>query len=217
MGKSNTGTKHHCVGGHTWIGDISPGGCRKVTRISLLYCDKHWMPCHNGCEEWHHLKNQEGCMGCQSQWMADARRARLEAARNKDAALQDEDSAFWRQGKERRRERRSKQVLKRRNAVKHDQLTCVISTRKYFVVNPPFVHPFSSVAGPPPNIHNDVCLLDEGRVSGLPWPIMRHLNVEVSQYLGNDLVNLGIRNLQSAISDCLTVVTITSTCTYILS
>jgi hypothetical protein len=105
MGKRNTGTKHHCVGGHAWIGDISPGGCRNINVGGLVYCDKHEMPCRNGCEDWQHLKNQAGCMSCMGSVKADARRARASAAQMKDAAARQDDDAFWNPGKERKKVR----------------------------------------------------------------------------------------------------------------
>ena len=103
MGKGDTGTKHHCVGHNAWIGDISPGGCREVKVGRLIYCDKHEMPCRNGCKKWQHLKNQTGCMACTAKLMADARRERAAAGKNKAAALRQADEAFWQPGKERKK------------------------------------------------------------------------------------------------------------------
>jgi hypothetical protein len=105
MGKGNTATKHHCVGDHAWIGDISPGGCREVKVGGLIYCDKHEMPCRNGCIDWQHLKNQEGCMACRDKWMAEARRARSGAAKKMGAVMKEKEDAFWKEGKERKKPR----------------------------------------------------------------------------------------------------------------
>jgi hypothetical protein len=103
MGKGKTATKHHCVGHKGWVGDISPGGCREVKLGSLVYCDKHEMPCRNGCEDWPHLKNQSGCMSCKGKLMADARRDRAAAEKKRETTKKQEDDAFWSPEKGRRK------------------------------------------------------------------------------------------------------------------
>ncbi|KAF2831612.1 hypothetical protein CC86DRAFT_141419 [Ophiobolus disseminans] len=103
MGKRDTGTKHHCVWHHAWIGDISPGGCREVKIGRWIYCSKHEMPCRNGCVEGQHLKNQTGCMSCAANLMAKSRRERAVAEKGKAAALREVDAAFWKPGRERRK------------------------------------------------------------------------------------------------------------------
>jgi hypothetical protein len=105
MGKGNTATKHHCVGHKAWIGDISLGGCREVKVGGMVYCDKHEMPCRNGCKDWQHLKNQSGCMACKSRSMADSRRERATANKNKDAAKREEDESFWKPAKDKKKHR----------------------------------------------------------------------------------------------------------------
>lgn len=102
MPKGGTGTKHHCVGGHAWIGDTSPGGCIEVKSGPLIYCKKHEMPCRNGCRGWFHLKNQEGCQSCERKRKSEAKRKRLAAVADIDAEKIKNDNAFWNPGKGRK-------------------------------------------------------------------------------------------------------------------
>lgn len=103
MPKGGTGTKHHCVGGHNRIGKISPGGCTEVRHGKLIYCKKHEMPCRSGCPGWFHLKNQTGCMACQSRWKADAKRKKLAVAVKLEGKQSKSDDRFWSPERERKR------------------------------------------------------------------------------------------------------------------
>lgn len=112
MGKTGTGTKHHCVGRNGWVGDISPGGCKEVTRTNMVtgrrvtYCSKHEMPCRRGCATWNHLKNEAGCKSCLGLWNAEARRAKEAVEEAKNAARGKVDDAFWNPAKERKKPRK---------------------------------------------------------------------------------------------------------------
>ena len=78
------------------VGDISPGGCRRVKNSNgLIYCGKHEMPCRNGCKDWAHLKNQEGCGACVSEWKAQERKERAESAKKKDGAKSKENEKIF--------------------------------------------------------------------------------------------------------------------------
>ncbi|KAF2636567.1 hypothetical protein P280DRAFT_483530 [Massarina eburnea CBS 473.64] len=105
MGKSNTGTKHHCGGRNRWIGDISPGGCRQVYTDNLIYCAKHEMPCRNGCEEWIHLKNQDGCQACKGNALAQAKADRIAKEKAQVDPKQAEYDAFMHPKPEKKKRR----------------------------------------------------------------------------------------------------------------
>lgn len=95
---------HHCPGATGWVGDISPGGCSKTRYGRMSYCKKHEIPCRNGCRNWYHLKNQDGCGSCVSRRAAEARRDRQAAMARKDADKQSSDDSFWNPPKGRKKE-----------------------------------------------------------------------------------------------------------------
>jgi len=70
MGKSGTGTKHHCPGKFCPVGNI-PAGNRRGIRVgnkTNAYCNVHEMPCPRGKDDkqckWFCLRNQRGCLAC---------------------------------------------------------------------------------------------------------------------------------------------------------
>lgn len=97
-----TSTLHHCPGKSGWVGDISPGNCRMVNFGRVKFCEKHEMPCRNGCYERKHLQNQEGCTSCEKAWAAEAKRER--EAKEKATKSSSDDSDFWNPPKGRKKD-----------------------------------------------------------------------------------------------------------------
>ena len=62
------------------------------------------MPCRNGCEDWFHLKNQDGCQSCVSRWMAEARQKRQAREAQKASEKENADADFWNPGRRGRSE-----------------------------------------------------------------------------------------------------------------
>jgi hypothetical protein len=69
----------------------------------MVYCVKHEMPCRNGCLDLVHLKNQDGCLGCEAAWAAKARHEKEAAKKEIQAVKKNQDDAFWKTGKERKK------------------------------------------------------------------------------------------------------------------
>lgn len=105
--RNGTGTKHYCPGKTGRIGEHSPGGCSQVSISTsvgtLYYCNKHEMPCRNGCEGKKHLKNKTGCQSCLSKEQADERRERKKAAEEKKKAKKNEEEDFLNPPEERKK------------------------------------------------------------------------------------------------------------------